>query len=103
MSNSTRQSEIQGGRATDGDRDVRQLISNRSEYRHIPVDPVQRNEWIKFQLRMRGTSMSELARHLGVTRQAVRSALNDSYPRMEAVIAHAIDLEPEAIWPERYR
>jgi Ner family transcriptional regulator len=68
----------------------------------IPEDPVQRNEWIKFQLRLRGSSFSKLARDLGVTRQAVRNALSSRYPRMERVIAHEIGLEPYTIWPERY-
>ncbi len=69
----------------------------------IPADPVQRNEWIKFQLRIRGSSLSQLARELGVTRQAVRNALSSRYPRMERVIAAEIGLSPETIWPERYR
>lgn len=63
---------------------------------------MQRNEWIKFQLRMRGTSMSDLARRIGVTRQAVRNALTAPYPKMERVIANELDLAPEVIWPERY-
>ncbi|MEF8834253.1 MAG: helix-turn-helix domain-containing protein [Halofilum sp. (in: g-proteobacteria)] len=69
----------------------------------IPADPMQRNEWIKFQLRIRGSSLSQLARDLGVTRQAVRNALSSRYPRMERVIAAEIGLNPERIWPERYR
>lgn len=64
---------------------------------------MQRNEWIKFQLRMRGTSMSDLARRLGVTRQAVRNALTAPYPKMERIIARELGLDPETIWPERYR
>ncbi len=64
---------------------------------------MQRNEWIKFQLRIRGSSLSQLARDLGVTRQAVRNALSSRYPRMERVIAAEIGLAPETIWPERYR
>ena len=71
--------------------------------RTIPTDPMQRNEWIKFQLRIRGSSLSQLARDLGVTRQAVRNALSSRYPRMERVIAAEIGLDPETIWPERYR
>ncbi|MEX1080550.1 MAG: helix-turn-helix domain-containing protein [Halofilum sp. (in: g-proteobacteria)] len=68
----------------------------------IPSDPVQRNEWIKFQLRMRGSSLSKLARRLGVTRQAVRNALSSPYPKMERAIAAELELKPEEIWPERY-
>lgn len=68
----------------------------------IPADPVQRNEWIKYQLRLRGSSLSKLARRLGVTRQAVRNALSSPYPKMERAIAAELDLCPEDIWPERY-
>ena len=78
-------------------------MSNASDPSDIPADPVQRNEWIKFQLRMRGSSMSKLARSIGVTRQAVRNALSSPYPRMERVIAAEIGVEPHRIWPERYR
>lgn len=69
----------------------------------IPRDPVQRNEWIKYQLRMRGSSLSKLARRLGVTRQAVRNALSTPYPRMERAIANEIGIHPQTIWPERYK
>lgn len=68
----------------------------------VPQDPLQRNEWIKYQLRIRGSSMSDLARRLGVTRQAVRNALSGPYPRMERAIAYEIGRSPEHIWPERY-
>jgi lambda repressor-like predicted transcriptional regulator len=78
-------------------------MSTPSDPSQIPTDPVQRNEWIKYQLRVRGTSMSKLARQLGVTRQAVRNALATPYPRMERVIAAEIGVCPSAIWPERYR
>lgn len=77
-------------------------MSSPSHPSEIPQDPVQRNEWIKFQLRVRGSSLSKLARRLGVTRQAVRNALAAPYPRMERAIASEIGLEPHHIWPERY-
>lgn len=78
-------------------------MSTELDHTTIPADPVQRNEWIKYQLRMRGTSMAALARRLGVTRQAVRNALAGPYPRMERIIAAELGLPPEVIWPERYR
>lgn len=77
-------------------------MSGPSALSEIPRDPVQRNEWIKFQLRVRGSSLSKIARRLGVTRQAVRNALAAPYPRMERAIAVEIGLEPHQIWPERY-
>ena len=64
---------------------------------------MQRNEWIKYQLRMRGSSLSKLARRLGVTRQAVRNALATPYPKMERAIAEEIGIHPGHIWPERYQ
>lgn len=78
-------------------------MSTPSDPSQIPEDPVQRNEWIKFQLRMQGSSLSILARRLGVTRQAVRNALSAPYPKMERVIAAEIGVAPHEIWPERYR
>lgn len=77
-------------------------MSTQSGPNKIPDDPVQRNEWIKFQLRVRGSSLSKLARRLGVTRQAVRNALSAPYPKMERAIANELGLPPQAIWPERY-
>lgn len=77
-------------------------MSSKLDKEPIPRDPLQRNEWIKYQLRIRGSSMSQLARRLGVTRQAVRNALSGSYPKMERAIAHEIGHPPEHIWPERY-
>lgn len=66
-------------------------------------DPDTRRQWIKFQLAVHGTSMADIARELGVTRHAVKRALNISYPKMERVIAAKIGLEPCVIWPERYQ
>jgi len=69
---------------------------------HIPKDLLQRREWIKFQLRLRGITLSGMARELGVSRQALGQTLVQSYPKMERVIAAKLGLEPEIIWPERY-
>ena len=68
----------------------------------IPTDQRQRREWIKFQLRVRGSSLSQLARELHVTRHTTILALARPYPRIERAIAKRIGLRPEQIWPERY-
>lgn len=68
----------------------------------IPTDPRQRREWIKFQLRVRGSSLSQLARELGVTRHTTILALAKPYPRIERAIAKRIGLLPQQVWPERY-
>ncbi|WP_082061055.1 helix-turn-helix domain-containing protein [Pseudomonas sp. MRSN 12121] len=68
----------------------------------MPTDPDSRWEWIKYQLRVRGTSMAELARRLQVTDRAIRNAKKTPYPRIERSLADALDLSPADIWPERW-
>lgn len=68
----------------------------------IPIDPLLRWEWIKFQLRTRGTSLAALSRELGVSDTAVKNAKRTAYPRMERAIAAALDLQPVMLWPERW-
>ena len=68
----------------------------------IPKDSAHRREWIKYQLRLKGISLSAIARELGVSRHAPRIALVTPYPRMERAIAAKIGVPPEALWPERY-
>lgn len=68
----------------------------------IPTTEPQRRAWIKYQLELRGYSLSSLARELGVSRHAPKLALDRPYPRMERAIAEKIELRPEQVWPERY-
>ena len=68
----------------------------------MPTDPASRWEWIKYQLRVRGTSMAELARRLQVTDRAIRNAKSTPYPRIERYLADALSLDPADIWPERW-
>ncbi|WP_425048775.1 helix-turn-helix domain-containing protein [Pseudomonas juntendi] len=68
----------------------------------IPKDPALRWEWIKFQLRAHDTSLSKLARQLGVERNALHNVKRGPYPRMETAIAKAIGLTPQQVWPERW-
>lgn len=68
----------------------------------IPLEYRQRREWIKYQLRLRGTSLAQVAREQGVSRDAATLALRKPYPRMERALAKALDLKPEQLWPERY-
>ncbi len=68
----------------------------------IPTDPVVRREWIKFQLRLRGWTLSKLSRAYGGERSCARKALDGRWPKWERIIARELDLPPEALWPERY-
>ncbi len=68
----------------------------------VPLEQHARREWIKFQLRVQGSSLSAIARELGVTRHAPRLALVKPYPKMERVIAEKLGIAPQELWPERY-
>jgi len=68
----------------------------------IPKKTDRRREWIKYQLRLADSSLSQIACELKVSRQAVSSALSIPYPRMERAISNKLGLKPEDIWPERY-
>lgn len=68
----------------------------------VPEDPSHRWEWIKFQLRVNGTSLAKIARALKVTGAAVKNAKHLPYPRIERAIAKALGLAPVQIWPERW-
>lgn len=61
-------------------------------------------EDIKAALRKRGTNMNELARQHGYRNfSAIRQALQHAYPRAERIIASALGVPPEQIWPSRYK
>jgi Ner family transcriptional regulator len=68
----------------------------------IPKKPDERRVWIKGMLELRGSSFASIARELSVSRQAVRIALDSSYPKMERAIAAKLGLAVEDIWPERH-
>ena len=67
-----------------------------------PAEPQALRAWVMFQLRLRGLSFAEVGRRHGVSRQAVRLAFAQKYPRMERAIAEAIEVRPEELWPDRW-
>jgi Ner family transcriptional regulator len=50
----------------------------------------------------RGTSFRRLSRMHNYAPTALNQALNRPWPRAEAIIAGAIGLTPQQIWPSRY-
>jgi len=59
---------------------------------------------IKEALKLRGLSLSDIARAQGV-KQSTVSLVSTSWRRshrLESAIADALDLAPEEIWPDRY-
>src|SRR5690625_542235 len=68
----------------------------------VPKTRKERVEWIKYQLRVRGSSLAAIAREQGVTRHAARIPLVRPYPRMERAIAEKLGCGPELLWTDRY-
>ncbi len=60
------------------------------------------NAEIICELKKKGLSLSELSRRNGYKSNGLRNALERSYPKAERIIASAIGVNPETIWPERY-
>lgn len=65
-------------------------------------DPFKRRAWVKYQIQLQGKSMSEVAAGAGVDRRTLYQTFLRPYPRMEKVIADAVDLTPQVLFPERY-
>jgi Ner family transcriptional regulator len=57
---------------------------------------------IKAALEKRGLPLSRLARSNGYARGSASTALLIQWPKMERLIAAAIGLQPQEIWPTRY-
>jgi lambda repressor-like predicted transcriptional regulator len=68
----------------------------------IPKKPEERRVWIKGMLELQQSSFAAIARELSVSRQAVRLALDSSYPKMERAIAAKLGIPAEELWPERH-
>ncbi len=59
-------------------------------------------EQVKAAIRMGGLPLDELSRRNGYHRSACRRALKFAWPAVEKIIADALGLTPQAIWPSRY-
>jgi Ner family transcriptional regulator len=53
-------------------------------------------------LRKAGWSLRRLSMHYGLSAGTLKRALADPYPNGERLIAAAIGVKPEKIWPSRY-
>ncbi|EBO9258167.1 transcriptional regulator [Salmonella enterica] len=54
-------------------------------------------------LKKRGTSLSALSRQAGLASSTLANALIRHWPKGERLIAEALGIAPEQIWPSRYR
>ncbi|MBO2589360.1 MULTISPECIES: helix-turn-helix domain-containing protein [Shewanella] len=54
-------------------------------------------------LKKRGLSVRQLSRDAGLGENTLANALRSPWPKGERIIAKALDLQPDEIWPSRYR
>ncbi|EBP3806975.1 transcriptional regulator [Salmonella enterica subsp. enterica] len=54
-------------------------------------------------LKKRGTSLSALSRQAGLASSTLANALTRRWPKGERLIAEALGIAPDQIWPSRYR
>lgn len=53
-------------------------------------------------LRKKGTSLAAVSREAGLSSSTLANALARPWPRGEKLIADALEVPPEIIWPSRY-
>ncbi|EGT0664200.1 transcriptional regulator [Citrobacter werkmanii] len=54
-------------------------------------------------LKKQGTSLAAVSRNAGLASSTLANALIRRWPKGERLIAEALDVKPEQIWPSRYR
>lgn len=54
-------------------------------------------------LRKKGTSLAAESRKAGLASSTLANALTRRWPKGERLIAEALGITPEQIWPSRYR
>lgn len=77
---------------TDNDRPPKRIIAN----------PAKRRAWVIYQLAIRGRSVAAIGQQAGVVRQTIYRVWDRPYPRMERLLADALDMRPQDLFPERY-
>lgn len=67
-----------------------------------PKNPAERRAWVIYQLRIRGTNLLRLSKQHGVSASAMQAALMVPSSHLERVIADALGLPVEKLFPERF-
>ncbi len=70
--------------------------------RFLPLDKHARAEWILYALHQSGHSIAALSSQHGVKRSSACQCLRIPMPKWERIIADALGVRPEQLWPERY-
>ena len=67
-----------------------------------PKEPRLFKEWVKYELILRGYTLTALAKTQGVGREVPSSVFRKRYPKWEKIIANILEVMPCELWPERY-
>ncbi len=71
--------------------------------KHIFSDPEKRRAWVLFQVKLQGRSLAQIGKENGIaTRQNIYETFRRPYPRIEKIIAEAVGLTAQELFPERY-
>lgn len=54
-------------------------------------------------LKKRGTSLAAVSRNAGLASSTLANALSRRWPKGEKLIADALGVTPERVWPSRYK
>lgn len=73
-----------------------------AQAKKLIAKPETRRSWVIFQLMLKGRTLADVARDAGVQRQSLYHVFGRNYPRMEIVLAEALGLRPQQLFPERY-
>lgn len=68
----------------------------------VPRESLKRRVWVVYQLRLRGTSLRQVAIAAGVSPQGLSRALTQPSQKSEQIIAKALGLKVEDLFPERF-
>ena len=73
---------------------------------HTGDKTMENNDWhpadIIAGLRKKGTSLAAVSRSAGLSSSTLANALLRPWPKGEKLIADALGISPEIIWPSRY-
>ncbi|MBN9530554.1 MAG: helix-turn-helix domain-containing protein [Alphaproteobacteria bacterium] len=68
----------------------------------IPAETLPRAAWVQAKLKCAGTSFSDIARDLGVSRQTVAQTMWRPNARIELAIAQAVGVEVTTLFADRF-
>ena len=70
------------------------------------IEAIKAEDWHRIDivaaLHKRGVSIRQLSIQAGLKPDTLKNALARPYPKGERIIADAIGMDPDSIWPSRY-